>query len=67
MARKAGVSRNQWVPFGADIDAGITLPTTVANEVIIVGGADGALTRRATTAVNPQTTYLPLGLRSRDD
>jgi hypothetical protein len=49
------------------VDAGITLPTTIANEAVIVGGAEGTLTRRATTLVNPKATFLPLGLKSYDN
>lgn len=55
------------ITFGATVDAGITLPTTIANEAMIVGGAEGTLSRRATTLVNFNATFLPLGLRSYDN
>jgi hypothetical protein len=55
------------ITFGATVDAGITLPTAIANEAVIAGGAEGTLTRRATTLVNPHVAHLPLGLRSYDD
>lgn len=54
------------ITFGATVDAALTLPTTIANEAVIVGGAEGTLSRRATTLVNPNVTRLPLGLKSYD-
>jgi uncharacterized repeat protein (TIGR01451 family) len=51
------------ITFGATVSGSIAAPTVVVNEAVITGGAEGALSRRATTLVNPLETHLPLGLR----
>lgn len=51
------------ITLGATVNGSIAVPSVVVNEAIIVGGVEGALTRRATTLVNPLVAHLPLGLR----